>query len=715
MPSTATGETNEATSRPDVDVGNGILRETHTNAEEVDPLESIAPIHNSQQIFADSNPIFKIRAEGLATLPHLLSSPQSRKTIERHSFRPYSERVCDGTDFASVWEPIVQSLSAEISNGPDLSMNVHTFPECSEDHVPRQIIVSSEVSLDSSMEDAITEKIQSALRPPFLNTSIRFLQGEIQRCARPQTRPGEYPSTISVGGDGDPLVDQEVNVDKNIPGSLLVEVNEPGETPWLGTDKSHQDMVCEPKNAEHYKVLSIGVSIGPSRSDDAATLGGIIEIGGDLYGTTASHTFEALEMNKRPNRKVIHPSKVDVRGRNSVQHIGEVESWSNPGDTRPSRTFLNTGVATDLTNIEMDWCVFHLNSIDGMNTVPVPCLAAMDKRVMVMSISPVHGNCVVYSAARTSGFSYGYTSDVPGLQIWKGKTHREWTIRQYHRSSLGARSTAETEMDRYMEGMRQWITSGIGAPGDSGAWLMQESDHKVVGHVWARNKDFGGIDNIRQTYFTPFEDLKDDIEAAFDKSVSLPTWSEEEITINWEAQGSRHKPRRTGADEPWNVYSIDNLGQSRSRVQNMVSGFEVAQFEADESARAPLSRAGGDSLMHSAPSSENLSDERSTKRRLHNRTMTSMTVIADDTSTSIDLTPGLVSDTMSMSSGPAEVNDLPEGIQQNVAPAVLDDFPSGIVVESEEPVRSKARPPAGLTHSDFEALVITALPVFTSL
>jgi hypothetical protein len=60
--------------------------------------------------------------------------------------------------------------------------------------------------------------------------------------------------------------------------------------------------------------------------------------------------------------------------------------------------------------------------------------------------------------------------------------------------------------------MKQWITSGIGVPGDSGAWLIRRSDNAVMGLIWGRNYDFGSLTKrVRLTYFTPIVDVISDM------------------------------------------------------------------------------------------------------------------------------------------------------------------------------------------------------------
>ena len=77
----------------------------------------------------------------------------------------------------------------------------------------------------------------------------------------------------------------------------------------------------------------------------------------------------------------------------------------------------------------MDWCLIGPVE-NGRNVVSVPCFQ-MGRCVAVEKEVRVEGNTEVYAIARTSGYSLGFTSDVPGLQRFNDQLTREWTARQY--------------------------------------------------------------------------------------------------------------------------------------------------------------------------------------------------------------------------------------------------------------------------------------------
>lgn len=57
-----------------------------------------------------------------------------------------------------------------------------------------------------------------------------------------------------------------------------------------------------------------------------------------------------------------------------------------------------------------------------------------------------------------------------------------------------------------------WIESGIGVSGDSGAAILDPVTHGLYGHLWGRNEDRVGHNIPRVTYFTPIDDIFDDIQ-----------------------------------------------------------------------------------------------------------------------------------------------------------------------------------------------------------
>ena len=78
------------------------------------------------------------------------------------------------------------------------------------------------------------------------------------------------------------------------------------------------------------------------------------------------------------------------------------------------------------------------------------------------------------------------------------------------------------------------MTSGIGVPGDSRAWMMRRNDNAVIGQVWARNHDYGDPFSPKRTrlsYFTPIIDVLVAIKEKPDgEEVSHPAYTGEDLT-----------------------------------------------------------------------------------------------------------------------------------------------------------------------------------------
>lgn len=111
----------------------------------------------------------------------------------------------------------------------------------------------------------------------------------------------------------------------------------------------------------------VGMSIGPARGLDAASLGGFVQVGEDLYAMSARHAFE--DSMQRGELRVSHPADPDLplvlppdpTGRQ--YGIGRVFRCSPSGTYRPSLTFQGVAVPESQKMVEMDWCVqFPLSS-----------------------------------------------------------------------------------------------------------------------------------------------------------------------------------------------------------------------------------------------------------------------------------------------------------------------------------------------------------------
>ncbi|KAI9786586.1 MAG: DNA polymerase epsilon catalytic subunit [Geoglossum umbratile] len=161
--------------------------------------------------------------------------------------------------------------------------------------------------------------------------------------------------------------------------------------------------------------------------------------------------------------------------------------------------------------VERDWAVGCIyNSRSGKNLLPSdlerwvtdltrkqprPAIGAVGERDVCRKVGKPRPGERVYALGRTSGLQRGRISLAPSIVVFSGRPaecyNREWAVQQLE---------AEDEA--------QWVSHGIGLPGDSGSWLFSESD-VLYGMVWGRNAAFG--EKPRKALFTPILDVFDDI------------------------------------------------------------------------------------------------------------------------------------------------------------------------------------------------------------
>ncbi|KAK3363315.1 hypothetical protein B0T25DRAFT_513360 [Lasiosphaeria hispida] len=454
------------------------------------------------------------------------SGPRSPVELGHLSSRSYSVRVSDPNDFASVWESTVVPLITELLHKygtSSFAVDVHNFPEMSGEAVPRVVYATLPVPLDPAAQQDIRTELGRAVPSRFNPIFLKFRSGSVRKSS------------------------------------------------WWGEEQGDKDDVCEPRNITYRPTPSIGMSIGPSRIRDAASLGGFIKVGNQQYAMSAFHAFEGC--TKSGNLRVNHPAEPDIemnRFQNSQAKsygVGAVTMYAPPGRLRPSLTFRDTNFPVDRTLIEMDWCL--IGPIEnGKNIVSVPTFK-MDRHVTVKTTADVRGNTEVYALARTSGYSLGFTSDVPGIQKIHGAYRREWTVRQYSPSQ----DSADNRSDLRWQSLRQWVTSGIGVSGDSGAWLMRRSDNTAMGLIWGRNHDRGHpMGRARLTYFTPIVDILADVQQnhAEGEHVSLPICSIETLPWNTEAHSQLVAGQGHLSQGPWNVIDSESIRRHRKEAQGLI-------------------------------------------------------------------------------------------------------------------------------------------------
>jgi hypothetical protein len=159
--------------------------------------------------------------------------------------------------------PLLTDLLQKHCGARDFLVDVHNFPEMSSSAVPRVIYVtlsddrddSGSDNLDTtSLEHTLRAELARAVPAAFSPVYLEFRRGALRK------------SIAGLHGGGDW---------------------------WWGRRASgERDAVCAPKNVNFRATPVMGMSIGPATVRDAASLGGFVRVGADLFAVSAFHAFE---------------------------------------------------------------------------------------------------------------------------------------------------------------------------------------------------------------------------------------------------------------------------------------------------------------------------------------------------------------------------------------------------------------------------------------
>lgn len=117
------------------------------------------------------------------------------------------------------------------------------------------------------------------------------------------------------------------------------------------------------------------------------------------------------------------------------------------------------------------------------------------------------------------------------------------------------------------------MTSGIGVPGDSGAWLIRRSDNGLMGLIWGRNHDRGDpLERVRLTYFTPIVDILADVRErhAAGEEVALPAFSASDLEQEVEIHNPHEMVPIDMSQEPWSVFSREAIRRHRQIQADLI-------------------------------------------------------------------------------------------------------------------------------------------------
>ena len=309
----------------------------------------------------------------------------------------------------------------------------------------------------------------------------------------------------------------------------------------LGAGKVDQstrlDPICEPKNPYVFQQPAMGDSVGLALNQgdnhSTSTLGSCILLGETPYWLLSCHPFEkalshpqvrlldlAIEHPSPDDRSLCHTAghKFDYDLGHNFE-IGKLTQISGPdkSTTRISRSPYWKLVGLEAPHVIMDWAICTAKSAQ-INIVRLP--ASKDYPVQTVhstrNMNEESAGATVYSVGRTSGLGHGQLGLSPELVSTKVTGARTKTMEWF------------VEEPYPYDNEEGWIESGIGISGDSGAAILDRETNHLYGHLWGRNEYRAGRSTPRVTYFTPIDDIFDDIEEKFSGTIRprLPQLSE---------------------------------------------------------------------------------------------------------------------------------------------------------------------------------------------
>jgi len=286
-----------------------------------------------------------------------------------------------------------------------------------------------------------------------------------------------------------------------------------------GLTRDLPDEVCPPRNPFHFKHPCMGDSIGISDSEETeeatATLGPCLIVGGGPFWLANLHPFIDAVLATEEAKMVQHPSPADrdrckekdhdaLEGRLSDDFaLGRLTAWSgfDLKTTRISHDPYWEEMDKEPPMVVTDWTL--LSSSEKVANVcrrfpqeHNPLL----KEPLVRTIGAISPGSVVTVSSRTSGYQRGVVCEIPAYldgasnSNGTGIATREWFIEDF--------SSEEDD--------NEWIRSGVGVPGDSGAAIVDADTNTLIGQLWGRNNYWGRGQRI--AFFTPISDVLDDVQ-----------------------------------------------------------------------------------------------------------------------------------------------------------------------------------------------------------
>ncbi|KAI2631398.1 hypothetical protein GGS26DRAFT_557577 [Hypomontagnella submonticulosa] len=317
------------------------------------------------------------------------------------------------------------------------------------------------------------------------------------------------------------------------------------------------DPVCPAKNPYWYPEPMMGDSVGVSHQQNGGTLGPMLQIGGQGYWVVNCHILDTTIENKvDPNHIKLHQPNHDDYDRYrelyesafgippAINELGGLVALSG-APYKTTRLSLHQ-FGSEEHKVVTDWAIFRAEELKK-NQMRVGREEVESLDNICIGSHPVPGEKII-SSGRTSGFteacisltpaivhpftlgSVPLTSQVEALRRGNGTgdVTREWAV------------SYPWEPSQDPSGYSDWIESGVGVPGDSGAPIVDPTGQRFYGQVWGRNeysdselvsrnegRSIGFVHYPRIAYFTSYHDLCDDIQEVT-KSQTKPSLPNEE-------------------------------------------------------------------------------------------------------------------------------------------------------------------------------------------
>lgn len=287
-----------------------------------------------------------------------------------------------------------------------------------------------------------------------------------------------------------------------------------------GTTESQLDPICSTKNPYFYLRPtmgdSVGVALGQGKDPSTSTLGPCIMLGKQPCWLVNLHPLEnALKSNPQESPLSLeHPSPDDRKKCETAGHrcmadprpnftLGNIIATSEKCTrTRKSKSDYWEEAFLDPPEVIMDWALCAATTATT-NFIRYPTQPSSEwKRPILSAMHPV-GGAPVCSTGRTSGYQRGQVGMCPDLVSKRitgaSEDTMEWYVEEPHPHNNA----------------QHFTESGIGVSGDSGAAIIDEENDAFIGQLWGRNKYKRQEPGPRIVYFTPAQDIFDDIREQF--------------------------------------------------------------------------------------------------------------------------------------------------------------------------------------------------------